>query len=1061
MPSAGATFGTVVTHAQPLADLVLDEARQRLYVVNTDADDVEVFSTKTSPPSLTATIPTGATPLAAALSRAGNSLYVACYGASAITIVDLTSATFATTSVALSAKPQGIAVGFNELVLISTIGTGTGADVLVTYNPTASANTALAAISIGPPAPTAPSLPPPSNDMALAAHSRLVASADGTKIVGVNETSTTARDVFVFDVNSATVVGSRSLSGASTILGAAPDGSSFVTGNTLIQSATMLVLAQQSAINAPFVFPSTANFATETNQGGAVYATGSSGLELITGYNITPVQNPAVKSNTAQLLVNSPTNMLISLGIMLPENLGGRMVISSDSATIYAISQSGFMVLPIGTLAQQPIAMPDSPVALLASDQCGVTAALNSATIPVRDVGGGKITPTVQLITTTSTSTEASIKSASYGGNITVSFNAAAAKNLGTATPDQLLIQAAEAINIIPNVYVYQNSRNAEAAGTIIPVNIGATTTGLTDILQDTTRQRLYIANPGLNEIEVFDMQGQQLLAPIPVGQLPRSMAFGSDTNTLYVANSGGETISIVDLTQDAVTGQVSYPPLPFNASFTLITPEILASSQRDPQVLMSDGSLWKIVSGTVVPWTLDTNVFGTTTKIPSPQSMVGTPDGSYVLLLGGTGIGYLYDASVDDFVSAVQVIPTPISGYYGPVAAGPNGAYFLANAQVLNLALTTIGSGAGVTGPVSGGGLPSTTAPSTGSSRPVSAVAAISAASFARFSTAPRTSATAAATDPGVIEVVDAASLRTTAAVNALESPLAVVAGTGRTNISGRTMVVNTAGTTAYVLTESGLSIIPLTTPAASSVPTLAGTPMVNQANQTSGVAPGGLISVVGKNLAATDSAPAPSSTTPLPNVLGGVCVTLNNAPLPLQATSAGQINAQVPFTLAAGRYPLVVHSIANQVASTSATVTVAKYAPAIFVDADGPAIFHANGQRVDKQHPATRDEPLTMMATGLGVTTGGKVFTGEPSPTSPLAVTATVSLYFGNPTISQSAVIVNWSGLEPQMIGVYQIDCKIPGTHLNGNALPVTLEIGGVSSITTGPTAAVVYVN
>lgn len=283
------------------------------------------------------------------------------------------------------------------------------------------------------------------------------------------------------------------------------------------------------------------------------------------------------------------------------------------------------------------------------------------------------------------------------------------------------------------------------------------------------------------------------------------------------------------------------------------------------------------------------------------------------------------------------------------------------------------------------------------------------------------------------------------------------MVAGTGRTNISGRTMVVNAAGTTAYALTASGLSIIPLSTPAASSVPTLAGSPLVNQANQTSGVAPGGLVSVIGKNLAATAS----SSTTPLPTVMGGVCVTLNNSPLPLQATSGTGINAQLPFTLAAGRYPLVVHSISNQVASASATVTVAKYAPAIFVDSDGPAIFHANGDRVNKQHPATRDEPLTILATGLGATTGGAVTAGMPSPSSPLAVTAAVSLYFGNPLISQSAVIVNWSGLEPGMIGVYQIDCKIPGTHLNGNALPVTLRIGGVSSITTGPTAAVVYVN
>ena len=82
-------------------------------------------------------------------------------------------------------------------------------------------------------------------------------------------------------------------------------------------------------------------------------------------------------------------------------------------------------------------------------------------------------------------------------------------------------------------------------------------------------------------------------------------------------------------------------------------------------------------------------------------------------------------------------------------------------------------------------------------------------------------------------------------------------------------------------------------------------------------------------------------------------------------------------------------------------------------------------------------------------------------PAPSSPLAVTAPVSLYFGNPLIKEAGIIVDWSGLAPGMIGVYQISCRIPGTHIKGDALPVTLKIGGFSSITTGPTAPVVYVN
>jgi uncharacterized protein (TIGR03437 family) len=102
-----------------------------------------------------------------------------------------------------------------------------------------------------------------------------------------------------------------------------------------------------------------------------------------------------------------------------------------------------------------------------------------------------------------------------------------------------------------------------------------------------------------------------------------------------------------------------------------------------------------------------------------------------------------------------------------------------------------------------------------------------------------------------------------------------------------------------------------------------------------------------------------------------------------------------------------------------------------------------------------------LTIYATGLGVTRGGRVTAGVPSPSNPLAVTGPVSVYFGDPTISNSGVIVDWSGLAPGEIGVYQINCRVPGNHLSGNGLPVTLKIGGIASPTSGANVALVWVD
>src|ERR1019366_3419564 len=135
------------------------------------------------------------------------------------------------------------------------------------------------------------------------------------------------------------------------------------------------------------------------------------------------------------------------------------------------------------------------------------------------------------------------------GSNVNFRFNPAAAANPGTVGPSDFLIQSPEAINIPGNVHVYQNNRSSESVGQIIPVPLNASSgEGLTDLLLDSVRQRLYITNSGFNRIEVFDLKQQQFVTPIKVGQLPHAMALGPDGSTLYVANTGGESISIVDL---------------------------------------------------------------------------------------------------------------------------------------------------------------------------------------------------------------------------------------------------------------------------------------------------------------------------------------------------------------------------------------------------------------------------------------------------------------------------------------------------------------------------------
>jgi uncharacterized protein (TIGR03437 family) len=80
--------------------------------------------------------------------------------------------------------------------------------------------------------------------------------------------------------------------------------------------------------------------------------------------------------------------------------------------------------------------------------------------------------------------------------------------------------------------------------------------------------------------------------------------------------------------------------------------------------------------------------------------------------------------------------------------------------------------------------------------------------------------------------------------------------------------------------------------------------------------------------------------------------------------------------------------------------------------------------------------------------------------SPTSPLAVTDKVDVFFGNPLYTQGAIIVDWSGLAPGFVGLYQLNLRIPGFHIKGDALPVMLRMGTIESPTTGPVVPYVSV-
>ncbi len=217
------------------------------------------------------------------------------------------------------------------------------------------------------------------------------------------------------------------------------------------------------------------------------------------------------------------------------------------------------------------------------------------------------------------------------------------------------------------------------------------------------------------------------------------------------------------------------------------------------------------------------------------------------------------------------------------------------------------------------------------------------------------------------------------------------------------------------------------------------------------SSLAPGGILSIFGRNLAQTGAA----ERLPLPTELGGLKITAAGRDLPLFFVSPGQVNAQLPTELTSGTKVAVVATVktggsGNPVLAVPEVITLAAAAPGIFsTTQDGKGqgvILDPLNRLVDgRQTTAAAGDVVVIYCTGLGATTPA-VASGVASPGSPPAqVTPAPQVSIGG-----RAATVQFAGLTPGLVALYQINVVVPAGVTAGTAVPVTVTAAGVTSNT-----------
>jgi uncharacterized protein (TIGR03437 family) len=210
-----------------------------------------------------------------------------------------------------------------------------------------------------------------------------------------------------------------------------------------------------------------------------------------------------------------------------------------------------------------------------------------------------------------------------------------------------------------------------------------------------------------------------------------------------------------------------------------------------------------------------------------------------------------------------------------------------------------------------------------------------------------------------------------------------------------------------------------------------------------TAGVAPGELITLYGSNL-------APSTTVtgdiPFPTSLAGVQVTINGTPAPIYYVSPGQASVIVPYEIAQGVVQIQVNN--NGTTSNTVTVYTNKTVPGVFTNPVGglgyAAALHAgNNTLVTASSPAQVGEYISVYVTGLGAVSPA-IADGAAGPTGSLSYTTnTIAV-----AVAGRAATVSYSGLAPQLAGLYQINFQVPAGVANGDA---ALTIAGAGFYTT----------
>jgi uncharacterized protein (TIGR03437 family) len=977
-----------------------------LYIANLGGNTIQVMSLADN--SIHTSINVAANPISMSLSPDGQYLLVAHYG-------NWTAADPNKNRITLIRLADNVTVTYNTFdppLGVAFVSTGKALIVTTTsfllFDPVSgqiSVITTMANVSVPMPVASA-TFPGQISEAAL------TVSADGSTVWGVGGAGTGTQPVFQYFARSNTVLGVTWITQPPLLprVSVSADGSFAMVGWSMFASMALR--------NGGYAIARYPAVLTSTNITGHAV---DSKNHLVYGQfpDASQPTGPTIASTTPNvvpaMLIMDSDNLTVRERITIPENMVGRLILNSAATVIYAITDSGVTVLPVGKLNQYHRLKASVEDVLMQTNFCnsgGLT-----QTLTITDPGGGN---TDFVLSSSQGGVSISPSAGVTPQTVQISINPSAFASTGGTTAVTLTLSSASAINQPTPVRLLVNNPDVNQRGTI--VDVPGT---LTDILADPGRNRFYIVRQDKNQVQVYDGTSTKLINTFRTATTPSSMGFTIDQKYLLVGNNDSNLVNMYDLDSlQPALYPIALPGGHYGRSIAASNKQLLILARNELGA---------------VPATIDTVTLGNFSasaltslgdwknSVSATGVLSPSPNGATIMMASPDGNVMLYDAQADNFTVSRQDFKA-LSGAY---ASSAYNTYVIGN-TVFNASLVPQGT--------------------------ISVPKGSTASGFYFQNQGGYLATAATSSGPGTIQ--NLANLQNTAVAptSMIEAPLLPTAaaastvptagnGSGTTSVYTqysftRTVAPMPGNGTIIVLTTSGFTVLPTGYGAATAPPQI--TSVVNSADFKLPVAPGGLISVFGQQMTATNAATAQI---PLPTALAESCLVVNGALIPLLFVSPTQVNAQLPYNVS-GNSSISIHAPSG--VSNNFLFTVLPTAPAVFQagDIDGlptALIYRAdNGELVTPTNPLHPKDTITIWLTGMGAT-DQKIVAGLAAPSDPLAKALVQPIV----TLGGAALQILYAGLAPGWAGLYQINATVPSSGVpQGLNIPLVIDQGGYTT-------------